>query len=56
MALFGWEHAEMARIYTRKAAQKRMAVTAATKMSKGLIPGDLRVPPAVPLETKAIKQ
>ena len=50
MALFGWENAEMARIYTRKAAQKRMAVSAAAKMSRGIIPGDLRVPPTVPPE------
>jgi integrase len=55
MALFGWENAEMARIYTRKAAQKRMAVSAAAKMSKGIIPGDLRVPPSVPLEIKVMK-
>jgi integrase len=53
MALFGWENAEMARIHTRKAAQKRMAVSAAAKMQKGMIPGDLRVPPSVPPEENA---
>ncbi len=54
MALFGWENAEMARIYTRKAAQKRMAVSAAAKMSKGILQSDLRVPPAVPPTENAI--
>ncbi len=54
MALFGWEHAEMARIYTRKAAQKRMAVSAAAKMSKAIIPGELHVPPAVPLTENSL--
>jgi len=34
MALFGWENPEMARIYTRKAAQKRMAVSAAAKIRR----------------------
>ena len=45
MALFGWENAEMARVYTRKAAQKKLAVSAAAKMSKIVLQGDLRVPP-----------
>jgi integrase len=33
MALFGWDTPEMARVYTRAAAQKRMALSAARKMN-----------------------
>jgi len=35
MAMFGWDDPAMARIYTRMAAQKRMAENAAAKMNKG---------------------
>jgi hypothetical protein len=32
MAMFGWDDANMARIYTRKAAQKRLAASGAAKL------------------------
>ncbi len=32
MAMFGWEDADMARVYTRKAAQKRLAQSGAAKL------------------------
>jgi integrase len=32
MAMFGWEDASMARIYTRKAAQKKLALSGAEKV------------------------
>ena len=38
MAMFGWENADMARVYTRKAAQKKLAVSGAAKVAH-------RVPP-----------
>lgn len=34
MAMFGWEDANMARVYTRKAAQKKMAMSGAAKVSQ----------------------
>jgi integrase len=42
MAMFGWDDAKMARIYTRKAAQKKLAASGAAKL------GQIIVPPAVP--------
>ncbi len=33
MAMFGWEDADMARIYTRKAAQKKLAASGAAKVN-----------------------
>lgn len=45
MAMFGWDDANMARIYTRKAAQKRLAASGAAKLSI--------VPPIVPPREKA---
>ena len=33
MAMFGWEDADMARVYTRKAAQKKLAASGAAKVS-----------------------
>ena len=51
MAMFGWENADMARVYTRKAAQKKLAASGAAKLSfAGLI-----VPPTVPPEEKISK-
>ncbi len=44
MAMFGWEDADMARIYTRKAAQKKLAASGAAKVSHNRI----IVPPSVP--------
>jgi integrase len=44
MAMFGWENADMARVYTRKAAQKKLAASGAAKLSLG---GAI-VPPSVP--------
>jgi len=44
MAMFGWEDADMARVYTRKAAQKRLAASGAAKLAYSQI----SVPPAVP--------
>ena len=44
MAMFGWEDADMARIYTRKAAQKKLAASGAAKVSHARI----IVPPTVP--------
>ena len=44
MAMFGWEDADMARVYTRKAAQKRLAASGAAKLAYSQI----TVPPAVP--------
>ena len=48
MALFGWDNARMARIYTRKAAQKKLAVSAAAKMDSGAAKERAGVPLAVP--------
>ncbi len=45
MAMFGWDDANMARIYTRKAAQKRLAASGAAKLRI--------VPPVVPPREKA---
>jgi integrase len=45
MAMFGWENADMARVYTRKAAQKKLAASGAAKVFAGA----LVVSPAVPL-------
>ena len=51
MAMFGWEDADQARVYTRKAAQKRLAASGAAKLGyHGII-----VPPVVPLAGKIIK-
>lgn len=44
MAMFGWENADMARVYTRKAAQKKLAASGAAKVFAG---GSI-VPPPVP--------
>ena len=44
MAMFGWEDANMARVYTRKAAQKRLAQSGAAKV----LLGSTIVPPPVP--------
>jgi integrase len=46
MAMFGWEDADMARIYTRKAAQKKLAASGAAKLSLAAA----NVPPSVPPE------
>ena len=35
MAMFGWEDADMARVYTRKAAQKKLAASGAAKLAHG---------------------
>ena len=44
MAMFGWDDAGMARLYTRKTAQKRLAASGAAKLGyRGII-----VPAAVP--------
>jgi hypothetical protein len=45
MAMFGWEDADMARVYTRKAAQKRLAASGAAKLGYS----EIIVPPTVPL-------
>jgi hypothetical protein len=45
MAMFGWEDADMARVYTRKAAQKKQAASGAAKVTHAAI----IVPPTVPL-------
>jgi hypothetical protein len=42
MAMFGWEDADMARIYTGKAAQKKLAASGAAKVTYTAI----IVPPA----------
>jgi len=42
MAMFGWDDAKMARVYTRKAAQKKLAASGAAKLSQ------IIVPPSVP--------
>ena len=55
MALFGWDNARMARIYTRKAAQKKLAVSAAAKMASGAAKERAGVPLAVPPDKKLIK-
>jgi integrase len=47
MAMFGWDDADMARVYTRKAAQKKLAASGAAKL--------MIVPPSVPPEEKANK-
>ncbi len=44
MAMFGWEDADMARVYTRKAAQKKLAASGAAKVTHSRI----IVPPTVP--------
>jgi len=46
MAMFGWEDANMARVYTRKAAQKKLAASGAAKVNQMI------VPPPVPPEEK----
>ena len=46
MAMFGWEDANMARRYTRKAAQKKLAKSGAAKLTQRSV----SVPPAVPPE------
>jgi hypothetical protein len=51
MALFGWDDASMARVYTRKAAQKKLAASAAVK--PGLTKKN--VPPPVPPKGKGNK-
>jgi len=48
MAMFGWENADMARVYTRKAAQKKLAASGAAKVSLARP----IVPPTVPPEEK----
>jgi integrase len=45
MAMFGWDDANMARIYTRKAAQKRLAASGAAKVATSGIVVPLIVPP-----------
>jgi integrase len=45
MAMFGWEDADMARIYTRKAAQKKLAASGAAKLSHSRIVFPPFVPP-----------
>jgi hypothetical protein len=42
--MFGWENADMARVHTRKAAQKKLAASGAAKLSLS----EIIVPPAVP--------
>ena len=42
--MFGWDDPKMARIYTRKAAQKKLAASGAAKLSQ------IIVPPSVPPE------
>ncbi len=44
MAMFGWEDADMARVYTRKTAQKKLAVSSAAKVAHRVT----IVPPTVP--------
>ena len=44
MAMFGWEDADMARVYTRKATQKKLAVSGAAKVAHRVT----IVPPTVP--------
>jgi hypothetical protein len=51
MAMFGWENADMARVYTRKAAQKKLAASGAAK----LVHTGTTVPPAVPPREKVTK-
>ena len=51
MAMFGWEDADMARVYTRKAAQKRLAASGAAKLGYS----EIIVPPTVPPAGKIIK-
>ena len=51
IAMFGWEVAGTARIYTRNAAQKKLAASGAAKVPHRSI----LVPPAVPLLEKQIK-
>jgi hypothetical protein len=40
MAMFGWDDASMARVYTRKAAQKKLAASGAAKLglTKKIVP------------------
>ena len=47
MAMFGWDDASMARVYTRKAAQKKLAASGAAKLglTKEIVPRP--VPPEV---------
>ncbi len=49
MAMFGWEDADMARIYTRKAAQKKLAASGAAKLTYA----SRIVPPSVPLQNNS---
>jgi integrase len=48
MAMFGWDDANMARIYTRKAAQKKLAASGAAKLG---LTNEI-VPPSVPPDKK----
>jgi hypothetical protein len=45
MAMFGWDDANMARIYTRKAAQRKLAASGAAKLAKQQAIVPLSVPP-----------
>ena len=38
MAMFGWDDPKMARIYTRKTAQKKLAASGAAKLSQIIVP------------------
>ena len=51
MAMFGWDDAAMARVYTRKAAQKKLAASGAAKLNLT----EKIVPPSVPPEEKDSK-
>ncbi|MGA9767269.1 MAG: tyrosine-type recombinase/integrase [Rhodomicrobium sp.] len=48
MAMFGWEDADMARIYTRKAAQRKLAASGAAKLTHATI---IVPPPVSPMKT-----
>jgi integrase len=48
MAMFGWDDASMARVYARKAAQKKLASSGAAKLALT----EKIVPPSVPPEGK----
>jgi integrase len=37
MAMFGWEDADMARVYTRRAAQKKLAASGAAKLGQAIV-------------------
>ena len=38
IAMFGWDDADMARVYTRKAAQKKLAASGAAKLMIDAVP------------------